>query len=321
MPLGIIAGLISRMGDVHRLILQHGVEGARAMAGTKAERHAIEAAASILADEESRLGITHAGFAMTSLPHKRITEGLWKRAGHRTTLLIESGRNRQGEAIGVPYGSIARLILLYLQTEAIRTNTPEVELGRSMKSWMSRMSLTTGGKTYQLVTEQARRISACRLTFFTERENGAESRHNGAFVQDAITFASVIDDPQPSLWQDRVRLDPGFWRSLREHPVPVREEAIKAIGTRSLAIDVYIWLAYRLHSLSRSTPVSWAAVHGQFGAGFRLMRQIKPSFMEALGLALAVYPEARVDTEKDGLVLHPSPPAVAKADASRLGIA
>jgi hypothetical protein len=315
-------GLMPLMGDVHRLILQHGVEGARSMAVTKTERQAIDAAACLMAEEESRLGITHAGFAMTSLPHKRIEEGFWKREGHRTTLLVESGRNRKGALIGVPYGSIARLILLYLQTEAIRTSSPEVELGRSMKSWMGRMSLTTGGKTYQLVTEQARRISACRLTFFADRENGAEARHNGAFVQDAISLSGTVgDDSQPSLWQDRVRLDPGFWRSLKEHPVPVREEAIKAIGARSLAIDVYIWLAYRLHSLSKTTPVSWAAIHAQFGAGFRLVRQIKPTFTEALQLALAVYPEARVDVEKGGIVLHPSPPAVPKAEARRLGIA
>jgi hypothetical protein len=309
------------MGDVHRLILTHGLDGARKLADTKAERAAIDAAGVVMAEEESRLGITHAGFAMTSLPHKRIEEGLWKREGHRTTLLVESGRSRTGDLVGVPYGSIARLILLYLQTEAVRTNTPEVELGRSMKSWMGRMSLTTGGKTYQLVTEQARRISACRLTFFADRGNGTEARHNGAFVQDAITFASVIDDDQPTLWQDRVRLDPSFWQSLRNHPVPVREEAIKAIGTRSLAIDVYIWLAYRLHSLAKSTPVSWTAVHAQFGAGFRLVRQIKPTFMEALNLALAVYPEAHVDADRQGLVLHPSPPAVPKAEARRLGIA
>jgi hypothetical protein len=199
------------------------------MADSKSERQAIDAAAIIMAEEESRLGITHAGFAMTSLPHKRIEEPLWRREGHKTTLLIESGRDRLGGLTGVPYGSIARLILLYLQTEATRTNNPEVELGRSMKSWMGRMNLTTGGKTYQLVTEQARRISACRLTFFTAREGGAESRHNGAFVQDAITFANTIDDEhQPALWQDKVRLDPGFWQSLREHPVPVREEAIMA---------------------------------------------------------------------------------------------
>src|ERR1700722_14188217 len=255
------------MGAVHQLILSQGIESARASAMTKAERHAVEAAAAMLAEEESRLGITHAGFAMTSLPHKRIEEALWRREGHRTTLLVESGRHRNGNLIGVPYGSIARLILLYLQTEAVRTNTPEVELGRSMKSWMERMSLTTGGKTYQLVTEQARRISGCRLTFFPDRENGAESRHNGAFVQDAITFASVIDDDQPTLWQDRVRLDPSFWQSLRDHPAPVREEAIKAIGTRSLAIDVYIWLAYRLHSLAKSTPISWAPHTPSLGLG------------------------------------------------------
>jgi hypothetical protein len=309
------------MANVHRLIREHGVEGARALAASKSDRQAIEAAAAIMGDEDGRFGITHAGFAMTSLPHKRIEETLWRREGNRTTLLVESGRDRRGNLVGVPYGSFARLILLYLQTEAVRTGSPEVELGRSMKSWMGRMSLTTGGRTYQLVTEQARRISACRLTFFTERQNGGEARHNGAFVQDAISFAGVMDDDQPSFWQDRVRLDDGFWRSLKEHPVPVREEAIRAISTRSLAIDVYIWLAYRLHSLSKPTPVSWTAVHAQFGAGFKLARQIKPTFLEALKLALAVYPEAHVEPGTSGIVLHPSAPAVPRQEARRLGLA
>ena len=307
------------MGDVHRLIREHGLDGARALAATKTDRQAIDAAAMVMAEEENRLGITHAGFAMTSLPHKRIDEVLWRREGHRTTLLVESGRDRKGQFVGVPYGSFARLILLYLQTEAVRTGSPEVELGRSMKAWMGRMSLTTGGRTYQLVTEQARRISACRLTFFTER-NGGEARHNGAFVQDAISFAGVIDNDQPSLWQDKVRLDDGFWRSLKEHPVPVREEAIRAISTRSLAIDVYIWLAYRLHSLAKPTVVSWAAIHGQFGAGFKLVRQIKPTFLEALKLALAVYPEAHVEPDQNGITLYPSSPAVPRQEARRLGL-
>jgi hypothetical protein len=267
----------------------------------------------------SRLGITHAGFAMTSLPHKRIDEPLWRRQGHRTTLLVESGRTGKGGWIGVPYGSVARLILLYLQTEAIRTGEPEVGLGRSMHAWLARMGISGGGKNYRLVSEQARRISACRLTFLTEIP-GAEFRQNGAFVQDAITLTAAADERQRALWQDRVRLDAGFWRSLREHPVPVREEAVRAIGARSLALDVYVWLAYRLHSLSRPTPVTWTALHGQFGAGFKAIRQLKPTFRDALTLALAVYPEARVDLEGNGLVLHPSPPAVPRAEAKRIGL-
>ena len=52
-------------------------------------------------------------------------------------------------------------------------------------------------------------------------------------------------------------------------------------------------------SLPRSAAMSWTAIHAQFGAGFRLVRQIKPTFIEALTLALAVYPEARVDAEKE----------------------
>jgi hypothetical protein len=91
------------MGEVHQLILREGLENVRRMVETRAERQAVEAAGLILAEEVTRLGITHAGFAMTSLPHKRIEEPLWRRQGHRTTLLVESGRSANGGWIGVPY--------------------------------------------------------------------------------------------------------------------------------------------------------------------------------------------------------------------------
>ena len=310
------------MGTIHQLIDRHGIQAARAMAQSNAERTAVEAASAIMAEEESRLGITHAGFAMTSLPHKRLDGPVWRRQGGATTLLVESGRDAQSNLIGVPYGSMARLILLYLQTEAVRTNSPEVDLGRSMRSWLGRMAVTPGGKTYQLVREQARRISACRLTFLTI-SGGAEQRLNGAFVRGAISMIGVYgEDRQPPLWEERVRLDDGFWASLRDHPVPVREEAIRAIGTRSsMAMDIYIWLAYRLHALVKSTPITWAAIQGQFGAGYRTSRNMRPVFLDALQLALAVYPEAKVDLDEGrGLLLHPSAPAVPKQAARMLGL-
>ena len=82
---------------------------------------------------------------------------------------------------------------------------------------------------------------------------------------------------------------------------------------------MYIWLAYRLHALPRATPVSWPAIHGQFGAGFRHVRQIKTTFLEALsGRARGV--SGGQHLEKEGLVLHPSAPAVPRSDARRLGI-
>ena len=205
---------------VHRLIEEEGVERARYLAATKAERREVDAAAAVLAEEVSRLGITHAGFAMTSLPHKRVEDTVWERKGYLTTLLVELGLDRMRQPIGVPFGPLARMILLYLQTEAIRTGSPEVVLGRSMNAWMDRLGISRGGKSRTLVSEQAKRISACRLTFFTTR-GAAELRQNGAFVRDAISLTGLLDADQPSLWQDRVRLDEGFWKSLRAHPVPV----------------------------------------------------------------------------------------------------
>jgi Plasmid encoded RepA protein len=74
----------------------------------------------------------HAGFALTALPHCRITETEWVRETAGLTLRVESGKDERGTVVGIPYGSVARMILLYLQTEAVRTRSREVELGRSM---------------------------------------------------------------------------------------------------------------------------------------------------------------------------------------------
>src|SRR5919199_6307922 len=156
------------MSEIHELVLHHGVERARELARSKQDRRLVEIAAEMLTEEEARIGFSHAGFALTSLPHKAIPEPVWRREAYRVKLLVESGRDDEAELIGLPYGAKARMILLYLQTQAVRTDSREVELGRSMRSWMSAMGIVTvGGMTYKQVTEQARRISACRLTFFT----------------------------------------------------------------------------------------------------------------------------------------------------------
>jgi hypothetical protein len=44
-----------------------------------------------------------------------------------------------------------------------------------------------------------------------------------------------------------------FFRSLKQHPVPISENALKHISGSSLAIDVYIWLAYRLNVIETPT--------------------------------------------------------------------
>jgi hypothetical protein len=297
------------MSEVHQLIVRHGIEQARRQAVTKHERQVVEAAYQVLNDEAEKIGFTYSGFALTSLPHRPQTDTTWRREGHNITMLITSGVDRAGNPLGLPFGSYARFILLFLQSEAIRTGSREVELGRSMRAWLGSMGLSIGGKTYKQVTDQAHRISGCTLTFYADRQ-GTELMRRAGFVDGAINLTNVGE--QPSLWQERVLLNEEFFRALREHPVPLSETALRAIGPRSMVIDTYIWLAYRLHALKREMEIGWPALHAQFGAGYEQIRFFRRHFIECIALATAAYPEARVDLSEYGLILRPSRPAVPK---------
>src|SRR3954466_10072005 len=109
------------MPQIHQLILRDGIDEARRQAATKHERALVEAAYRVLSEDAEKMGFTYSGFALTSLPHKPHQELFWRREGHNITLMLESGRDRAGKPVGVPYGSYARYILLFLQSEAVKT--------------------------------------------------------------------------------------------------------------------------------------------------------------------------------------------------------
>jgi hypothetical protein len=133
------------MGKVHQLILSKGIDEAKAQTADKLERQCVETAFAVMSDEQQRIGIMHAGFAMTALPHKAIDETIWVRQGNNIKLRLESGMDADDKVVGLPFGAIARIILLYLQTEAVKTQSRDIELGRSMNHWLPtkpRSSLT-----------------------------------------------------------------------------------------------------------------------------------------------------------------------------------
>lgn len=304
--------------EVHRLVLIHGRERAREMVDAR-QRPLVDIAAEVLANESQDIGISYTGFCLTSLPHKRLPDDqVWTKRGHRVTLMVEPGRmmlRKRTVLYGVPYGARARMILLFLQSQAVRTGSREIELGRSLSAWMERMGIAWGGETARAIREQAARISACSLKFFWEDEQ-ADGWAAGRIVNSGLRFNV---DAQGSLWEDRVTLDETFFKALQDHPVPLLEAAIKQLRDRSMSLDIYVWLAWRLHSLNKPTPVSWTAVHSQFGSGYAKLFHFKPGFTESLAAALAAYPEARVDVDEGGIVLRPSrPPVTPRPTPARL---
>lgn len=307
------------MAAIHDLIEEGGKQRA-ILAGL--DRSVVEVAANYLSDEDAGLGFAYSGWAQCALPHKRLAaDAHWGITSERVRLVVEPGRrpvigSEDLEWVGVPYGSHARLILLYLQTEALRTGSREVELGRSLREWLGKLGISVGGMTGKSVRDQAERISRCRLTFHLSGTSGLGLVNQN--IVDRALFIEEGTDRQSRLNLETAKLSEGFFEQLKKHPVPLEEAAIKALSNNAPALDAYLWLAYRLHVLKGDRLVTWAALKGQFGTGFSRLAQFKFKFQGTLQLATAVYPGAKIEVNQAGVVLKPSrPPVSARVVAIR----
>src|SRR3954468_6768830 len=274
------------MGTVHDLLEARGKTGTLAF---DFDRPVVEAAAAYMADEDAGIGFLYSGWCQAALPHRKLANDKgWQIDGERVRLIVEPGMRGgaygEPEPVGVPYGSRARLILLRLQSEALRTQSRDVELGRNLNDWLLKMGIPVGGRSFKDVKDQTERISRCRLTFEVRHGNRV-----GMANQNIMESAIFFDSPNPAqgtLFAQHARLSEAFFESLKRHPVPIEEAAVRAISNNSMAIDIYAWLAYRLHVLMKPTPISWRALKQQFGISFSRLDNFKMKFSSNLHLAM-----------------------------------
>lgn len=251
---------------------------------------------------------------MAALPHRRPDDDLepWIRNNGRFKLAVWPGRmlRKDGshDQIGVPYGTRARLILLYLMTTAIRTRSRHVPMERSMSAWLRKIGPpVTGGPrgTIKPVREQALRISRCEFTLRLDEEGSADL-HDRRLVDGLHLWAADASGE----WPESVELTREFFEHLRDHAVPLDERAIAKIKGSALALDLYVWLVYRLPRLGRPARVSWHRLKEQLGSQIRSTSSFAQNVREALLEVLAVYPDARAEILTGGIELHPARPAV-----------
>ena len=162
-----VAGQQGTWAKCIELLTEHGKQ---VLLKSDVDRRVLDAAAAYMAAEEGEIGFVYAGWAQASF-HTESSQTTHIGKSRPTGFLLSFNpglRAVPGQSpvsVGVPYGSRARLIILYLQTEAIRTQSREIELGRSLHAWLKRLEIPIGGKSMKDVRDQAERISRCRLTF------------------------------------------------------------------------------------------------------------------------------------------------------------
>ncbi|GAB3645088.1 replication protein RepA [Ramlibacter alkalitolerans] len=280
------------------------------------EAMAIEA---VDAQEAGSIGYMARALVQATIPHRDPgkTVPAWGRHNGDLSLVIRPGYtvNKKNEpvSLGYPYGTVPRLLLAWLSTEAVRTRERKVVLGETLSGFMRELGMEpTGGRNGSItrLREQMKRLFASSISInYATRDAWADA---GFRISDKATiWWDPVAPEQAGLWQSSVVLSEQFFKEVVEHPVPIDLRALKVLRQSPLALDIYSWLTYRMFYLRRPTQVPWESLMMQFGSDYAEVRMFKRRFLEALKQVTVVYP-CLVEPEKAGLKLAPSKTHVRK---------
>jgi hypothetical protein len=256
------------------------------------------------AREAGALGYMARALTLATMPHRRTAENEFERRNGAFTLTMLAPSR-----VGLPYGSVPRLLVAWLTTETVRTRERQIVLGERLSEFMAKLDLVpTGGRwgTITRLREQMQRLFASSVSCLYE--DGHRWSLDSVRVADrADLWWSPKAPEQAALWRSVVVLGERFFEEAVQSPVPIDLRALKALRRSPMALDIYCWLTHRMSYLRRPLVIPWGALQTQFGADYRLLRQFKANFLIQLKAVQAVYPEAKVEETAEGLRLKPSP--------------
>lgn len=265
--------------------------------------------------DDQNIGFSARLFAQVSLPQRNPGQvSYYERRNGNVTLTMRPALVTQRDGTRVerfPYGIYPRLALTYVATEAFLNQSPTIDLGNSMRSFLSKLGVECSGRNANIVRDQLQALFGAQLTVegLALDETGG---HGVAteFFQIAkslqLWFPSKEAEGQEGLWSSEVTLGREFYDSINSAPVPVDLSAIRALGGSSLRIDMYIWATYRMYYLRRPTRIKWADLSNQFGAQYGRARAFKAAFIKELAAVQIVYPALNAEVTQDYLILRPS---------------
>ena len=292
-------------------------EGAVAAAPTRAQSALVEEALAIEAEsarEAGTLGYMARAMVQATMPHRRVENVHHVRTNGDYTLTMVA----TNPAIGLPYGAVPRLMLAWIGAETMRTGERELVLGESMSAFMAQLGMVPTGGRWGSITrlkDQSMRLFSCAIACSYMNESRLDTGPDPLRIGRAQLWWDTKRPEQGSLFRSTLTLSEAFHREIVEHPVPLDMRVLQALRKSPLALDVYSWTVYRIHTLNRSgrpsTTVPWEALRLQFGAGYadgpQGMRDFRKAFLRELVKVRTFYPEALIGEVVSGLRLERSP--------------
>jgi len=278
-------------------------------------------------DGRMDISFLHKGFCIAGLPLRRPKDTLapWSRQDGRFSLTVEPARFTLPDGrpieIGVPFGPKARLLSMWLATEARdprrSANDRWMEMGR-ITEWLQAVGLpVTGGERGSIGPTKDQLV---RLTFpiFTMILKGDDAGH--VFKRETLIEGGAFGDDDLELWAtgrhsamrwpSGLMLSRNAYERFTRHSIPIPTARLRQVAHNAMAIDILVYLCYRLPLISHgeSDLLTWRDLMAQFGSS-EFASRFKQAFSESIKRTLEAYPEANVGITGEGLVLRHSDPA------------
>ena len=271
-------------------------------------------------EADADLGFMARLLTLCSLPRTNPGNRLqYKRVnGPYQLYMIAGGGNK------LPFGNIPRLLMAWVCTEAVRTQSRELVLGSSLSEFMGKLGMDSVGGARTRLRNQMRRLFNAHVQLVYEDKLGEAS------VSSSVTSRTEFWwDPKrpdvPMLWDSKIELGWDFFNEIIHHPVPLDMNTLTALKRCSLGLDLYLWLVYRTFTLKHPLRLTWRQVYCQFGpnpnsaATHDAVQNFRRRILRELKKIKLAWPKLNYSTALGLLILHPSTPTIAPLNQGQLG--
>ena len=260
------------------------------------------------------MAFTHSVLCQVGLPRSKTDALEFMRQSGDVWVNVQAGWLDEGNGPvrqALPYGPMPRLALAWVSSYAKRFKTREIPIGKSAAEFLSLMGMDSQGSRHAKLREQMHALAACRLQIgFKGRTISSQP------IEQFDAWRLDEKSGEHGRWAGVMLLSQAYFESLMESAVPLDNRALDGLKGSALALDVYMWLAQRLHRIEgRPLILHWKSLREQFAQEYNGQnpdKDFKKEFLPVLNDVLTVYPTAKVKPVTGGLMLMPSPPPIPK---------
>jgi hypothetical protein len=231
----------------------------------------------------------------------------------------------------LPYGNLPRLLLAWVSTEAVRTQSRDLVLGSSLTSFMHQLGMysNSGGKrgNRTRLYQQMDRLFSAHIDLLYEGEGHQKLIKADVTIRTELWWDHKKPD-QHTLWQSNITLGESFYKEVIAHPIPLNMKILKRMKRSSLGLDLYMWLSYKTYSLySTGKPperLTWQRLYRQFAPdperanNINAVNAFRTKTLRELAKLKKAWPELDYTTPKGCLEIRPCKPSIDPATTGPL---